>query len=334
MERVPPERVKIAKEQCDKLKDEARAAQEQGNLPLAAQKYLDAVVASRNLFFPGRMECMRQYELAVRNIEMLTKVVLPESHAEKLKSIAEDITEYKIFRTTAYLLLAIYSVVICDLDQAAKYCRSVFDLAEESREEENRRVQRRTSFSEWNIPITSLDDDGVTHIHKKLGLYINDRKEKAEKLLAMSCGDRVRSNMMYLHSSESLVDRLLPGGTECDCCGKKAEEMAGGELLQCSRCKLAYYCSAQCQKQRWKDGHKQACRSPGQIEAGDIMLVKGIISKRELNGALVKIVQPAGGGRWEVELIEDQGDLLLTVAYANKTISLASKNLAHIRPEK
>ena len=27
----------------------------------------------------------------------------------------------------------------------------------------------------------------------------------------------------------------------------------------CSKCKVAYYCSVLCQKQHWKEGHKQQC---------------------------------------------------------------------------
>ena len=35
------------------------------------------------------------------------------------------------------------------------------------------------------------------------------------------------------------------------------------ELKKCSRCKIAKYCSKQCQKTDWKDIHKLACLLPG-----------------------------------------------------------------------
>ena len=81
---------------------------------------------------------------------------------------------------------------------------------------------------------------------------------------------------------------LLKRDTHCWNCGKSAEDavaagMLGGKgagsgsgtgggkkgkkkaadkpanLLSCGRCRVAKYCSAECQKAHWKAGHKQAC---------------------------------------------------------------------------
>ena len=105
----------------------------------------------------------------------------------------------------------------------------------------------------------------------------------------------LRSNMknVFQIHDDSIVDRMGAGGGKCDCCGKRAEVVQGGELLQCSRCKMAYYCSGICQKKAWKAGHRHACRAPGQIEVGDIMLVKDIVRKPELNKKIVKVIKPA-----------------------------------------
>ena len=40
----------------------------------------------------------------------------------------------------------------------------------------------------------------------------------------------------------------------CACCGRKSLEMK-----LCGACKRATYCSAECQKQDWLGGHKEAC---------------------------------------------------------------------------
>eukprot|EP00966_Prymnesium_polylepis_P104572 2422422-Prymnesium_polylepis.1 len=64
-----------------------------------------------------------------------------------------------------------------------------------------------------------------------------------------------------------MMERLRVGGDLCDACGQPAEE--GVRLLKCNRCKMAFYCSAECQKAQWKKGHKAACRAPGQLEPGD-----------------------------------------------------------------
>jgi hypothetical protein len=50
--------------------------------------------------------------------------------------------------------------------------------------------------------------------------------------------------------------------TVCGRCGKAAGTgSVPAKLLRCSRCKGAWYCSAECQKVAWAAGHKAECRS-------------------------------------------------------------------------
>lgn len=44
----------------------------------------------------------------------------------------------------------------------------------------------------------------------------------------------------------------------CDCCGEK--EASGLKFKECSACRQARYCSEECQKLAWKNGHKQECK--------------------------------------------------------------------------
>ena len=43
----------------------------------------------------------------------------------------------------------------------------------------------------------------------------------------------------------------------CNACGSPAN------LKVCARCRVARYCSAECQKRAWKTGHKEQCMKPG-----------------------------------------------------------------------
>ena len=118
----------------------------------------------------------------------------------------------------------------------------------------------------------------------------------------------------------SIADRMKVGGDKCDCCGKQ-----NVKLFTCARCKMAYYCSQECQKTRWKDGHNKACRKPGQIMVGDYVKLRGLSSRPELNGNIVFVEGKVKDkeNRWKVS---DKGKGLV--------LSISVENLARIRPEK
>ena len=105
--------------------------------------------------------------------------------------------------------------------------------------------------------------------------------------------------------SEDLAERLLVGGTSCDHCQRTAAEAGLERLLLCNRCKMAYYCSARCQRAQWGAGHRESCRAPGQVEVGDVMLLSGLQARPELNELLVRVLGPVAEreGRWRVKLI-------------------------------
>jgi len=106
-----------------------------------------------------------------------------------------------------------------------------------------------------------------------------------EALAFMEILDIGRYYIAYVPSVDGepdpeIMERLkVIGGCECECCGKKWTEMEDRLLFYCTHCKKAYYCSAECQCKWWKAGHKHACRAPGQIEAGDYMRLKGLVTR-------------------------------------------------------
>jgi hypothetical protein len=99
-----------------------------------------------------------------------------------------------------------------------------------------------------------------------------------------------------------------------------------GNLMICTRCKMACYCSKECQKAQWKAGHKQACRKPGQIEGGDWMQLQGLVSQPQLNTKVGEIRGPAensSSGRWAVYILDE-----------DRVISVSSERLKRLRPTK
>lgn len=315
---------------CEALTDEAIAAETRGEPLLAANKYLDAVFAARGTYRQDRLHCWQKYEGIMTSQFMFYKTMSVDE-VKKVTILAEDEKELAIFRISAYYVLGMNYWAQDQLDQAAKCHRSALDAIEFARARgRGKGPCPPGSITEWDVIIYEYAADGVTEVPVTMTTFIDRMEDKVK--LGLSLGQNA-TNIDFLRNGmksrwgtdESLIERMGAGGAKCDCCGEKAEKMESGELLQCSRCQQAYYCSVTCQKRQWKAGHKQACRKPDQVERGDIMLVKGIASKPELNRKLVKIIRAANGeGRWEVSF---QGT-------NNNNISLSSKNLVHIRPAK
>jgi hypothetical protein len=134
---------------------------------------------------------------------------------------------------------------------------------------------------------------------------------------------------------EALQERTRVGGARCDGCKRTREELGMTNLLCCQRCTMAFYCSRECQKQQWRAGHKQACREKGEIHPGDFLRLEGLVARPELNGFIVRAVGPVEGDpdRWQVEHLSQPLAAAASSARLG-SMSIAIKNLAHIRPEK
>lgn len=48
-------------------------------------------------------------------------------------------------------------------------------------------------------------------------------------------------------------DDVVKTGQLCDCCGKS------NATTRCSRCRIVYYCSRECQMKQWKKSHSKEC---------------------------------------------------------------------------
>ena len=122
----------------------------------------------------------------------------------------------------------------------------------------------------------------------------------------------------------ALVEALLnaTGGRCCDQCGR--EPAAGQKLLLCGRCKLTYYCGADCQKTAWRGGgHKATCRAPSDLREGDLASAFDLKARPDLNGQFCRVVGAAGddAARWQVTFIG-----------TNETVALKPANVKRCRP--
>jgi len=97
------------------------------------------------------------------------------------------------------------------------------------------------------------------------------------------------------------------------------------------QCKQAYYCSPECQRKQWRAGHKQACRPEGVIQEGDVMQIRGLQNRKDLNEKLVVAMRPDpnNASRWKVRVVD-----IDNIMQFDTDISVAKDKVFHIRPEK
>lgn len=63
------------------------------------------------------------------------------------------------------------------------------------------------------------------------------------------------------------------------------------KLLQCSRCRQRYYCSKECQKVDWKDGHKEYCKELHDTDANIAKIQKHIFADKDFIFMLGSVIR-------------------------------------------
>ena len=146
------------------------------------------------------------------------------------------------------------------------------------------------------------------------------------------------TNAMFIPADRpDLKERVCVGGDKCDVCGKARSPDA--RLSVCTKCKLACYCSRECQVQAWKSGHKKACRKPDDIRIGDLMKA---LHMNEILGSDSKSGKDDNTSLYRSEDIpvlvqvvaKDEDNCVIKCLLEKETWTVPSKNLIHIRPEK
>lgn len=88
------------------------------------------------------------------------------------------------------------------------------------------------------------------HICSSVDNFLSEPKEEKEKRELDGVLRKFRDNI-YKESADTMID-------SCDACGKKETETI--QLKRCGKCRVARYCSSECQIADWKQGkHKERC---------------------------------------------------------------------------
>ncbi|KAF4686822.1 Zinc finger MYND domain-containing protein 15, partial [Perkinsus olseni] len=92
--------------------------------------------------------------------------------------------------------------------------------------------------------------------------YVKDTKDKGRAVFATRAFEP--GEIVYKQAPVASILHPWLCETHCSGCFQKATTTSG-VLRTCSRCKVARYCSSQCQAMDWKAGHKRECCIIGRL---------------------------------------------------------------------
>lgn len=114
---------------------------------------------------------------------------------------------------------------------------------------------------------------------------LNCQRRHVERIIA-----NFKNNAYLRMEGDEVVEIPVVAGYVCDGCGKH-RQMDEKRYFTCDRCKLAHFCSNDCLKHAWQQGHRNTCRKKGEIKVGDIMKICCDLGDLDC-GQAVKIVAP------------------------------------------
>ena len=243
-----------------------------------------------------------------------------DDEAETLvKAIATNEDETMAMRATAMLLRA---VVLCNTFKSpfscttatANYLRRAYKYASISSDEE------------WPPSVSLQNVDGV-HFQLDTNIYfrgiLHEHLDLLKGMMEVTCCE-VNDNISY-DLYQGVWSHSI-GGLFCDGCGKESENCAS--LFKCKKCRLAFYCNAECQAKAWEAGHHHHCKPYGRFQEGDMAILQSLQKAAHLNNHWVRVEgKAASPGRLAVHLLRDGNE-------TGKVMAVKKKNLRHHRPSK
>jgi MYND finger len=273
----------------------------------SADKFLRAVRAAPSVWTKHRFYLF----------SMVLGFKIDECTPEFIDEVTEQFVDNKIepahFRSLAALWAAkryVRYTPIMNVSTAVELCRQGLDIiATSSGGDEDRHVLYHPYVYLYGAGDLGRDADFRL---KYILVHIREEVENMLSTFARSTPEAGRPQPGHV---ETLSERAKAGGLMCDCCGKTLVELQVVYLERCERCKMIFYCSKKCQKVHWRHkGHREACRAPGQIVIGDLMLLILPVGSEE-DFTFVNVISSLGGNRWQVK--DPMSNELLTVEGPN-----------------
>ena len=179
-------------------------------------------------------------------------------HIKFLKKIRRSTTEPAFYRALAHEITGRINLFVAGAFDAHGEALDHFEKAIS--------IYKSADASEKGL-IVSLHGDAIC-----IGDYYENHVSLITKLVFFY---REKFSVRAWGPTGCDLNVAIPAGIQCDCCeGSRKEDLGEEGLRRCGRCKMAFYCSVDCQQKAWKEqGHRLVCRKEGEFKVGDVAVV-------------------------------------------------------------
>lgn len=256
------------------------------------------------------------YTLCYALLPILELNVLSQDRTRLEQAFLQPNNEPPSFQVVTCWMLCNIAMRNQNFDECERFCHHGLQQASLTSHDER---QRRTFIQFCRLRIPGLDWKTKT-IGDLLNFFVDKLTARLSQL-----GVHPSIQNDSVPRPLSLSQRLQEPGLVCDGCGM-TREAAGMEVFhRCQRCQMQHYCSARCQRRKWKElGHRDACRDATQINVGDVMKLSNLVRQPEWNdkAVIVKQLNSSKPGYYIISIIGNH----------DKIFSVSGSNLQHIRP--
>lgn len=262
--------------------------------------------------------------------------VASDTDLERMKKLYKAKYEPRLFRVEAGFTLGLLLYIRGERMQCAEYYYGTIEIGERQvNPKEAKQEKKKMRLNHDLVSMKELMDRVVAeargnwrNLNSKTAKYgpppMRMRSDGSYTPVPNSCQGMSVGPMGTTLTMEQLHKLIDVGGVECDYCHR-----TDAKLLKCTKCQKAFYCSRECQAKQWKEkGHKKHCRKEGEFKGGDLVQLARLQKKPELNGQIVRIVEPHATKKDRYECRVEGG----LKGVNGQSFVVAATNLNQLRP--
>mmetsp|Transcript_10196 Transcript_10196/g.12919 ORF Transcript_10196/g.12919 Transcript_10196/m.12919 type:complete len:315 (+) Transcript_10196:154-1098(+) len=258
----------------------------QGNHRESANEYWKCFQLLPSLTEESRYHILHAYTSILRDEHFKAS----DKDLENMKKIFDDKHEPRLFRVEAGFTLGLLLYIKGERMECAEYYYRAIEIGESQvKPKEAKLEKKKLQINLDKVPMKEIMERVVTDAKGNLNNLNAKMGDPPPNGTYTSKCHLMPLGPMGTTLKREQFDKLIDvGGVECDYCHRK-----DADLLKCTKCQKAFYCSQACQVKQWKEkGHKKYCRKEGEFKVGDFVQLARLQKRPDLNNSVVRIVGP------------------------------------------